>query len=135
MDYARHYRALIERARNRHLNGCYVERHHIIPRCMGGDEEPSNLVRLTAEEHCLAHQLLAKMHPENEKLAYAAKTMGARAAHLTGSKNKRYGKAARAGARGWGAKRRRNAIRARKRKAKRYTKADVARMARILASV
>jgi len=70
MDYHKHYEQLIERARNRVLDG-YVERHHVLPRCMGGGDELTNLVALTPEEHFVAHQLLAKMHPKNSKLVYA----------------------------------------------------------------
>lgn len=47
MNYAAHYERLIERAKNRVLEG-YRERHHILPRCMGGTNAPDNLVDLTA---------------------------------------------------------------------------------------
>lgn len=74
MDYKKHYDLLIERAKARQLIG-YVERHHIVPRCMGGSNSKSNLVKLTAEEHYVAHQLLVKMYPENDSLAYAVYKM------------------------------------------------------------
>lgn len=32
--------------------------HHIIPRHMGGSDEPENLIQLTIEEHAEAHRLL-----------------------------------------------------------------------------
>ena len=38
----------------------YKERHHIIPRCVGGTDEHTNLTYLTAREHYFAHLLLAK---------------------------------------------------------------------------
>lgn len=41
----------------------YTERHHIIPSCIGGGDEPENLIRLTAREHFVAHRLLAKIYP------------------------------------------------------------------------
>jgi len=69
-----HYDLLIERARNRLLDG-YVEVHHVIPRCMGGLDEADNLVQLTAEEHFVAHQLLCKMFPSVISLAFAAQVM------------------------------------------------------------
>ena len=72
MNYSRHYGLLIERAQNRKINPEYTERHHIVPRCLGGPDAPSNLVRLSAEEHYLAHQLLVKIHPLEHKLVYAA---------------------------------------------------------------
>lgn len=40
----------------------YFEIHHIIPRCMGGSNDPSNLVKLPAREHFIVHQCLAKIH-------------------------------------------------------------------------
>lgn len=49
----------------------YLENHHIIPKCMKGDNSSENLVLLTAKEHFIAHKLLVKMYPENRKLNYA----------------------------------------------------------------
>ena len=40
--------------------------HHIIPRHMGGTDDPSNLVRLTVEEHALAHKKLYEEHGRHE---------------------------------------------------------------------
>ncbi|MDQ2668029.1 MAG: NUMOD3 domain-containing DNA-binding protein [Gemmatimonadota bacterium] len=53
----------------------YVEHHHVIPRCLGGDDTPGNLVRLTAEEHFVAHQLLVKMHRRHAGLTWALVNM------------------------------------------------------------
>ena len=39
----------------------YTERHHIIPKSLGGPDDLSNLIRLTAREHFICHQLLTKM--------------------------------------------------------------------------
>ena len=74
MDYEKHYINLIDRAKLRLLEG-YTEKHHIIPRCMAGADTSENLVRLTAEEHYVAHQLLVKIYPNNIKLVYAATMM------------------------------------------------------------
>lgn len=90
MDYEKHYAALIARARNRAILG-YSERHHILPRCMGGGDEPSNLVDLTPEEHYVAHQLLVKMNPGNGKLAYAALAMTMKSHTHARRCNKLYG--------------------------------------------
>lgn len=38
----------------------YSERHHIIPKSLGGTDDKSNIVRLTGKEHFLAHKLLTK---------------------------------------------------------------------------
>ena len=74
MNYLHHYNLLIERAKHRVLKE-YTETHHIVPRCIGGTDELTNLVELTPEEHYLAHQLLIKIYPSNEKLVYAAVMM------------------------------------------------------------
>lgn len=49
----------------------YHERHHILPKCMGGGNEEENLIDLYAREHFEAHRLLALENPENDKLALA----------------------------------------------------------------
>lgn len=36
--------------------------HHILPRYMGGTDDPDNLVELTIEEHAEAHRLLYEQH-------------------------------------------------------------------------
>lgn len=42
---------------------------------MGGGDEEGNLVRLTPEEHFLAHALLVKIHPSHPRLIYALSMM------------------------------------------------------------
>ena len=74
MNYEKHYNLLIDRARNRTING-YKEKHHIVPKCMNGTDYEDNLVWLTADEHFVAHQLLVKMYPTNKELIYAANMM------------------------------------------------------------
>jgi phosphoglycolate phosphatase-like HAD superfamily hydrolase len=59
----------VERARNRVLDS-YTERHHIIPRCIGGTDVKENLVDLTAREHFICHRLLVNIHPDNNKLKF-----------------------------------------------------------------
>ena len=74
MDYTKHYNKLIERAKCRTLEG-YFEKHHVVPRCLEGSNDISNLVRLTPEEHFVAHQLLVKMNPLVPELAMAVRYM------------------------------------------------------------
>lgn len=74
MDYLKHYNLLIERGLTRQTS-VYTENHHIIPRCLGGSDDESNLVQLTPEEHYVAHQLLVKIYPDNKNLAFAANMM------------------------------------------------------------
>lgn len=70
MDYKRIYNQIIERAKNRKLEG-YTEKHHVIPKCMGGNDNNVNLVKLTAREHFLCHMLLCEIYPKNHKLKHA----------------------------------------------------------------
>lgn len=74
MNYSKHYKLLIERSQHRILEG-YVEKHHIIPKCLGGTDDKSNIAVLTPEEHFLAHQLLIKINPGNRDLVYATQLM------------------------------------------------------------
>jgi hypothetical protein len=74
MNYEKHYNMLIERGKTRTLTG-YVERHHIVPKCLGGNDDADNLVTLTPEEHYLAHLLLVKMYPKCTPLVQAAVIM------------------------------------------------------------
>ena len=70
MNYQKIYNQIIERAQNRKLEG-YKEKHHIIPRCLDGLDDKSNLVELTAREHFLCHRLLCEIYPNNHKLLCA----------------------------------------------------------------
>lgn len=73
--YSRWYFNIIQRASNRILpTDVYYEKHHIIPRSLGGDDKLENLVNLTAKEHFICHLLLVKMTTGLHKrsMAYAA---------------------------------------------------------------
>lgn len=59
-------------------NGCgdeYHEEHHIVPKCMGGTNDKDNLIDLFADEHFIAHKLLAFENPDNDSLQRAFGTM------------------------------------------------------------
>lgn len=49
----------------------FVERHHIVPVCLGGGNELQNLVALPPRAHFIAHALLHKAYPEHRGLAHA----------------------------------------------------------------
>lgn len=71
MDYQKVYTSLIHKRRINPLTkskDLYTELHHIVPRCLGGTDEPENLVRLSGREHFVAHRLLCKIHPQNNSL-------------------------------------------------------------------
>jgi hypothetical protein len=88
MNYELHYNVLIQKGRNRTLVG-YTEEHHVMPKCMGGTDNAENLVKLTPEEHFVAHQLLAKMYPTVKGLIYSlARLSGGKSTLRT---NKLYG--------------------------------------------
>jgi phosphotransferase system IIB component len=50
---------IIARGKNRKLSG-YKEKHHILPRSLGGNNSKDNLVDLTPKEHFIIHMLLCK---------------------------------------------------------------------------
>lgn len=69
------YNKIIERSQNRVVNNSLYEKHHVIPKCVGGKDIPSNIALLTPEEHYVCHQLLIKIYPGNRKLIFAANMM------------------------------------------------------------
>ena len=72
MDYQKNYNSLITTRKNRIIESTkYYEKHHIVPKSMGGDNSFENIVRLTAREHFLAHWLLKRIYPKNKSIIYA----------------------------------------------------------------
>ena len=57
--YKRWHDQLIAKRQTTPASGV-VERHHILPRSLGGDNSPSNLVDLTPREHLAVHCMLAR---------------------------------------------------------------------------
>ena len=49
----------------------YYEKHHIIPKSIGGTNDISNLVYLTAREHFIAHWLLFKIYETSSNIKHA----------------------------------------------------------------
>ena len=68
--YQKWYNLIIDRARNRTIEG-YVEVHHIVPKSLGGTDEERNLVALTAREHLVAHMLLPRFVENKKPMWYA----------------------------------------------------------------
>jgi ribosomal protein S27AE len=68
MDYLKHYNLLIE-SRRTLVRDVYTENHHIIPKCYGGTDDPSNIVALTAREHFVAHWLLWRANRDRKSSA------------------------------------------------------------------
>lgn len=63
MDYQRIYNEFIadRRIKETSLTG-YTEKHHILPRSLGGDNSKENIIRLTAQDHYFAHELIARIY-------------------------------------------------------------------------
>jgi hypothetical protein len=59
--YTKWYNNIILNAKSRISPNEYSERHHIIPKSLGGNNSSENLVCLTAREHYISHLLLTKM--------------------------------------------------------------------------
>lgn len=62
MNYPLIYNELIKKAQNRTSVSGYTEKHHIMPKSLGGSNSKDNLVDLTPKEHYIAHMLLYKIH-------------------------------------------------------------------------
>ena len=88
MNYNKIYSNIVRRAllqNRKKSNGVYFEKHHILPKCLGGNDKKDNLVLLTFKEHFICHQLLYKMYENTEnayKLMYALHRM-----YLKGNNN------------------------------------------------
>lgn len=68
--YLTRYKNLINHYRDKKVDGFY-ERHHILPKCLGGKNDTNNLVLLPTRVHFIAHALLHKAYPKEPKLAQA----------------------------------------------------------------
>lgn len=79
MNYQKIYNSIINRAKEqefvRSSSNEYYEKHHIVPKCLGGTDISSNLAILTPEEHFLSHVLLTKIYPGNYYLLLAVQIM------------------------------------------------------------
>lgn len=75
MNYKKIYNRIVENALNREIPETYTEKHHIIPKCLGGSDDCSNIAILTCREHIICHILLAKIYPHNYKILYAMTAM------------------------------------------------------------
>lgn len=72
MNYLKTYEAIITRYGSvRKPQDFYSERHHIIPRSVGGTDDALNLTYLPARVHFICHRLLCKIYPESSKLKFA----------------------------------------------------------------
>lgn len=74
MNYKNIYYKIIENAKKETENGDrqlgYFEKHHILPKSLGGSNDKNNLVKLTAREHFICHWLLVKMYDKGTTERY-----------------------------------------------------------------
>lgn len=72
--YTLWYKNIITKAQQRVNHDGYFEKHHILPKSLGGSNDPDNLVKLTPKEHFVCHMLLPKMTEgiARTKMRYAA---------------------------------------------------------------
>lgn len=68
MNYQKIYNSIVS---NSDSADEYTENHHIVPKCLGGSNDKSNLVRLSYRKHFVCHWLLCKIYPSNHKLKAA----------------------------------------------------------------
>ena len=78
--YARWYFQIVEKAHDQgraKAKGDYFEKHHVVPKSLGGSNTPDNLVLLTFREHFICHRLLCKMTSgsSKRKMQHAVATM------------------------------------------------------------
>lgn len=79
MNYLQIYDDLVNRAlkekrlklKKDHRDYVYYENHHVVPKCLGGENNNENYVLLTGKEHFIAHKLLVEIYPEEAKLIYS----------------------------------------------------------------
>lgn len=74
MNYQRIYNQIIDRAQKegrKKGQGAYYEAHHIIPKCLGGNNSKNNIILLTAREHFICHKLLVEIHPNDYRIVFA----------------------------------------------------------------
>jgi hypothetical protein len=75
--YKRWYDAIVSNAQLRSTPLSYSEKHHIIPKSIGGQDSKNNLVHLSGREHFICHWLLIKITTgsNREKMIYALNGM------------------------------------------------------------
>jgi hypothetical protein len=73
MNHKQIYQNIINKSKSQHRSkkDSYYEKHHIIPKSVGGDNSKENTVLLTAKEHFICHRLLCFIYPNSKSLKFA----------------------------------------------------------------
>jgi len=69
--YKEYIDRILSSRENKRDKNTYQEKHHIIPKTLGGTNDVNNLIYLYAQEHYYAHKLLAKENPSEKGLQLA----------------------------------------------------------------
>jgi hypothetical protein len=106
MNYQKIYNDIINRAKLKNrkkfkkndADYIYYEKHHILPKCLGGSNDKENLILLTAREHYICHKLLTYIYSKNKKIecAFYYMTFNKRYDKYVSSKDYAYAKELRA---------------------------------------
>lgn len=77
MNYKKIYEEIIIKHGSLIKLDCYCEYHHIVPRCLGGSDDKTNMTYVSGRVHVILHWLLCKIYPTNKKIfiAFHAMTM------------------------------------------------------------
>lgn len=72
--YTKWYQRLVTKAMTRLTVEGYFEKHHVVPRSLGGSNSHDNIIRVTAREHFVLHLLLTRMTSgqDRSKMIHAA---------------------------------------------------------------
>lgn len=74
--YSKWYFSIIANSHTRNLlPNTYVEKHHILPKSLGGNNKKENIAVLTAKEHLICHLLLVRMTTGDAKSKMACAAM------------------------------------------------------------
>jgi hypothetical protein len=74
--YSHWYYNIISNAQTRELpKETYIEKHHIIPKSLGGSNKKENIANLTAREHLICHLLLIRITSGDAKSKMACAAM------------------------------------------------------------
>jgi hypothetical protein len=76
--YTKWYYNIIDNRKNNQPNQhVYQEKHHIIPKSLGGSNKNENIVSITAKEHFICHMLLVRMTTGRNRMrmSYALRMM------------------------------------------------------------
>jgi hypothetical protein len=88
--YTKWYYSIVAKAAVRVNPEGYYEKHHIVPKSLGGTNDDFNLVNLTPKEHFICHRLLVKMTEGKAKksMAFSIWQMSSRRNKVSKNKHK-----------------------------------------------